>query len=130
MSVNPDYIQTCLLDPGWAEKVATTLLDLPERPDGIFAFNDRLAHEAMKVAKTRGLRIPEDLALVGFGDMPLSSIVEPELSTVVQPAYQMGKLAAELMLLELETDEEAREYQTVVLPTSLLPRASSLRQAI
>ena len=95
--------------------------------DAIFCFNDRFAFETMRVAKAMGLRVPEDLALVGFGDMPLSLIADPELSTVVQPAYQLGELAAELMLRELETDEEQRDYNTIVLPTSLLARKSSRR---
>ncbi len=123
----PQHIVHCQLAPGEAKIAAQRLLEGDDRPDAIFCFNDRFAFEAMRTAKSLRLRVPEDLALVGFGDMPLSLIADPELSTVVQPAYQLGKLAAELMLRELETDEEQRDYNTIVLPTSLLVRKSSLR---
>lgn len=128
MEPEPHHIRHCRLSTGHAEKVAHELLSGDDPPDGIFAFNDRIGFEAIKAAKSLNLEIPKDLAMVGFGDMPLSLIVDPELSTVMQPAYQLGKLAAEMMLNELETKEEEREYSTIVLPTELVVRASSRRK--
>lgn len=67
------------------------LLDGPERPDAIFAINDPVAIDVMKFLKAKGMRIPQDIALVGFTNMPVSDALEPALSTVDQPAYEMGR---------------------------------------
>lgn len=77
---------------------AEELLALPERPTAIFAGNDQMAYSVLSVARAQGLRIPEDLALVGFDDTELSIYVRPALTTVRQPFETMGRTAAELLL--------------------------------
>jgi LacI family transcriptional regulator len=74
------------------------LLSLPERPTAIFAANDEMAYGVMAAAEERGLRIPEDLALVGFDDIASSAHVRPALTTVRQPFYEMGQAATRLLL--------------------------------
>lgn len=128
ISVAPHHVIYCQLDSAEAKNTALKLLAGDDRPEAVFCFNDRIALETMQAAKSLKLRIPEDLALVGFGNMPLSLITDPELTTVDQPAYQLGKLASELMLRELETEEEQRDFRSIVLPTSLLVRRSSMRK--
>lgn len=66
--------------------------------DAIFAANDLMAIGALKVLHRRGIRVPEDVALIGFDDIPLAAVVEPELSTVRQPVDVMGRLAVDLLL--------------------------------
>lgn len=103
------------------------LLDLPNPPDAIFAINDPAAIQAMLVIKQRGLRIPEDVALVGFNDEPVTALVDPSITTIAQPAYQMGQLAARHVLEQINKPDEFIP-QKVVLKTELIIRNSSKKQ--
>jgi LacI family transcriptional regulator len=79
---------------------ARKLFDLPEPPTAIFAANDDMAAGVMWAANERGLKVPRDLSVCGFDDTPLASQLWPPLTTVRQPAREMGKLAT-LQLMEL-----------------------------
>jgi LacI family transcriptional regulator len=93
------------LEPGAA--AAAMLLDLPEPPTAIFGFNDAIAIGAMRAAYERGLRVPEDLSIVGFDDMEYATMVRPALTTVRQPLAEMGRNAISLIhhLLERQRSE-------------------------
>jgi DNA-binding LacI/PurR family transcriptional regulator len=73
------------------------LLDLPGRPTAIFAGNDQQALGVYEAARQRGLRIPQDLSVVGFDDLPVARWVSPPLTTVRQPLAEMGRAAAEML---------------------------------
>ena len=73
------------------------LLDLPDRPSAIFAGNDQQALGVYEAARQRGLRIPQDLSVVGFDDLPVARWVSPPLTTVRQPLAEMGRAAAEML---------------------------------
>jgi len=96
---------------------------LLRRPTAIFAASDMMAVGAIKVLREAGLRVPEDVAVVGFDDIPLASMVEPPLTTVRQPIEQTGGMAVELLVSLLENPEEETVHR-VVLPTELVIRAS------
>jgi LacI family transcriptional regulator len=83
------------IPPGRA--AAEQLLDLPERPTAIFAFNDNIAIGAVQAARERGLRVPDDLSVVGFDDVEPATIVSPALTTVRQPLAEMGRTAVSLL---------------------------------
>lgn len=68
----------------------------------IFAFNDLMAYGVYKEAANRGLKIPEDISVVGFDDINISQLVSPELTTIFQPAYEIGRKAAELLINRIE----------------------------
>ncbi|HEX3806434.1 MAG TPA: LacI family DNA-binding transcriptional regulator [Gaiellaceae bacterium] len=102
---------------------ATRLLDLPEPPTAIFAFNDNLAIGAMQVARARGLRLPEELSVVGFDDTGEAELVTPALTTVRQPLAEMGKLAVAL-LARLLAGEQPDALQ-LELATELVIREST-----
>lgn len=102
---------------------AEHLLDLPEPPTAIFAANDDMALGVVEAARVRGLRIPEDLSVIGFDDVTQASIVHPPLTTVRQPLEQMGQIAAERLLALIESPERAVER--VVLPTELIVRQTT-----
>src|SRR5690606_14111426 len=104
------------------------LLDLPNPPDAIFVNNDIGAIGAMKAIKERGLKIPADIAVVGFSDWQISSMVEPSLTSVSQPGFEMGETAAKLFLEQLANKDKPFVPQTKVLKTSLVIRDSSLRK--
>lgn len=105
--------------------VATNaLLNLPNPPDAIFSINDIIAIQAMLVIKDRGLKIPEDVGVVGFTNDPVSRFIEPSLTTVAQPAYEIGKISAKLLLDRL-LNPEGFIAQSIVLKTELIIRNSS-----
>ncbi len=102
------------------------ILDLPERPDAVFAANDQMAADAMVVAQERGLNVPEDIAIVGFDDVPLASYVSPALTTVHQPIYEQGVYAARMALDMLKTSDQQPPPTPprIILPTTLVIRRS------
>ncbi len=105
------------------------LLSMKNPPDGIFAANDTTGVSAIQCAKEMGVRIPEDLAIIGFNNDPISEIIEPKLSTISHPAYEMGQLAV-TQLLELKKnlgDSPIQKSNTIKLQTEPIVRASTLR---
>ncbi len=80
---------------------ARALLDLPEPPTAIFAANDDTAAGVIYEAEERGLRIPRDLSVFGFDDMPMARQIWPSLTTVRQPSHEMGRIAAEQLLAHI-----------------------------
>ncbi|MFO7166717.1 MAG: LacI family DNA-binding transcriptional regulator [Chloroflexota bacterium] len=101
---------------------ANALLNLPEPPTAIFASNDEMAFGVLEAARMRGLRLPEDLSVIGFDDIPQTAHVHPALTTVRQPLEQMGRVAAET-LLKLISDPQF-VVERIVLPTELVIRES------
>ncbi len=100
----------------------TKLLDLPEPPTAIFASNDVMAMGVMDAVRERGLRVPEDISIIGFDDIPQASLVRPTLSTINQPLEKMGRVAAQ-MLLDLLHDPQ-KKAERIELPTQLVVRDS------
>jgi LacI family transcriptional regulator len=110
---------------GGAE-AAGRLFDLPSGPPtAIFAFNDNLAIGAMRAARERGLRVPEDVSIVGFDDTESSEIVTPGLTTIRQPLAEMGRMAVSLLARAL--DNQSYEALHVELATRLVVRGSTQR---
>jgi LacI family transcriptional regulator len=105
------------------ERAAATLLDLREPPTAIFAFNDNIAIGAMRAARERGFRIPEDLSIVGFDDIEHATIVSPTLTTVRQPLAEMGRTAVSLLVRLLE--RQRFETMHIELATRLVVRDST-----
>lgn len=105
------------------------LLDLPNPPDGIFSANDTAAVSAIQYAKSVGVSIPDQLAVIGFNNDPLSLIIDPPLSTIEYPAVELGKLAVEkaLELIEGKGQSQLISDQTLELNTELIVRGSSVR---
>jgi LacI family transcriptional regulator, galactose operon repressor len=102
---------------------ACALLDLDEPPTAIFASNDVMAMGAMDAARNRELRIPDDISIVGFDNIPQSAMVYPPLTTVQQPLEQMGRVAVQMLLGILHHDE--KETNRIELPTELIVRGST-----
>lgn len=103
------------------------LLKLPELPDAIFAANDQMAVDAIMAARESGLRVPEDIAVVGFDDIPMASYVSPALTTVHQPVYELGWHAARQALDAIHLEESSTKRvapRVLVLPTTLVIRQS------
>jgi LacI family transcriptional regulator len=105
------------------EAAAGRLLDLPQPPTAIFGFNDNLAVGVMRAARSRGLRIPDDLSVVGFDDLEQAAIVTPALTTVRQPLAEMGRMA--ISLLTRIVEGQRLEALQVELATRLIVREST-----
>jgi DNA-binding LacI/PurR family transcriptional regulator len=99
------------------------LLARAPRPSAVFAANDESAIGAMQILKREGLRIPDDMALAGFDDIPLAQYVDPPLTTVHQPFYRLGEKAAEVLLATL-AGRDAGGETSHVLRTRLVMRES------
>jgi LacI family repressor for deo operon, udp, cdd, tsx, nupC, and nupG len=91
-------------------------------PTAIFAANDEMAIGAVKAAKDKGMRVPEDIAIVGFDNIKISSIFEPEITTTAQPMFEIGQQAMD-MLLKLINNEDVSRRQ-IVLTDELIVRQS------
>ena len=110
-----------------AEEAQNTVLQLlrEHKPDAFFIASDRLALNCLSVIKEQKLNVPEEVALVGFTNLRVSHLLSPSLSTVVQPAFEMGQAAAEMLLDLIEKKSKSQQAKTLKLPTSLTIRRSS-----
>ena len=95
---------------------------LPHQPDAVFVASDTMAMGALQAIRGAGLTVPDDMALVGFDDLPQATMVDPPLTTVRQPIQRMGMLAVEMLIDGLENGAETP--RRIVLPTELVIRGS------
>jgi LacI family transcriptional regulator len=120
--VDPGLITYGDFSPESGKLNAAQLLALEERPTAIFACNDMMAFGAYTILAERGMRVPEDLALVGFDDLPQAALFVPALTTVRQPLHTMGQLAAEHLCRVL--DHTAIAPLRMILKPELIVRDS------
>ncbi|HHW58466.1 MAG TPA: LacI family transcriptional regulator, partial [Clostridia bacterium] len=100
-----------------------TLLDTDKDITAIFACNDLMAYGAYKTIRSYGYKIPDDISIVGFDDIQLSQILEPQLTTIKQPAYDMGLTAARMLIKLIE--KEGAEEKTFIFEPQLIIRQST-----
>lgn len=100
------------------------LMESPLHPDAVFCANDLMAIGALDVAQQLGLSVPDDIAVVGFGDVDAAAIVSPQLTTVDLQSYDAGRAAGDLLLGRM-TGHYTAECRTVVLPCPLVVRESA-----
>jgi LacI family transcriptional regulator len=98
------------------------------RPDGFFITNDFFAAVFLQALKEAGVRIPEDIAIVGFNNDAISKIIQPKLSTINYPGEEMGEQAARSLLEQLAGLSSARTTDTIIIRSELIIRESSLRR--
>jgi len=106
---------------------ALKLLALPDRPDAIFAANDRKAVGAIQTIKQQGLRVGQDIGVIGFTNDPIATVVEPNLSTIEEPAMEIGKRSCALLIRHIKNRDF--EIQDMVLPGKLIERDSTKRSS-
>jgi len=112
-----------------ARDLIPELFSLANPPDGIFAVNDLTAAETMIIAKEHGIKIPEDLAIVGFTNGQIAQLTDPRLSSVEQFGYNIGREAVKLLIKRLETVPNDYPVETKVIETKLIIKGSSLRRS-
>ena len=143
ISLDPSLVREGDFEPPSGRVCANAFFDLPvdRRPTAIFAGSDYMANGAITAAEQRGLRVPEDIAVVGFDDNLTSAHMEPALTTVRQPFYEMGRRASEILLALVDAPRPVNglnrngrvsevpstiffESIRIKMPTSLIVRAS------
>ncbi|MED3716497.1 LacI family DNA-binding transcriptional regulator [Geobacillus thermodenitrificans] len=134
IEVNEDFVifDQFKIENGY--KNAMHLLTKPNRPTAIFAANDAIAVGVYKAARELGIRIPEDLSVVGFDNSQYAEIVYPPLTTIQTPIFEMGKRAVELivkMIKEKQTVKETHVFHPTIIKresTAILEHTSPLRR--
>jgi LacI family transcriptional regulator len=103
---------------------------MKNRPDGAFITNDFFAALFLQTLKEGGLRIPEDIAIVGFNNDAISRIIQPKLTTINYPGEEVGEQAARCLLDNLSGLSSARSTDTIIIRSELIIRESSLHRKI
>ncbi len=123
ISAEPELVtEGDFTDPGGYAQ-AISLLENPHRPTAIFAGSDLQAMGVYEAARQLGLRIPEDLSVVGFDDVQTASFLGPALTTVKQPLQDMARASVRMLVEALTTDDVLQPH--VIMPTSLVVRNST-----
>ena len=112
------------IDYSWALEQTTRLLEMEDRPDAILAFNDIITFAAFTGIKQKGLRIPEDVALMGFTDDVHAQYVTPRMSAIEDQSYEMGQTACKLLLKNIGGD---RKIYKKIVPQKLVIRETSAK---
>lgn len=110
-------------------EAARQILKMDPLPDGIFAANDSCAAHCMKTLKKAGISIPGDIAVVGFNNDPICRIIEPNLTTINYPGYEMGEVAVRNLINHLEGVSDMAATNSVTLRSDLIVRASSQKKS-
>jgi LacI family transcriptional regulator len=126
MKVSEDLVIHCDFNQDYAYIATQELLNMKKRPDAIFTISDRMAIGAMLAIKEKGLRMPQDIGLVGFNNEPVTKLVTPTISSVDQPAFELGKIAAKLFIETMHNNDDMSEVEEVLKP-KLCVRESSQR---
>jgi DNA-binding LacI/PurR family transcriptional regulator len=124
-----ELIIHCDFNQEFAYKATLDLLAMKKRPDAIFTISDRMAIGAMLAIKEAGLNMPKDIGLVGFNNEPVTGLVTPAISSVEQPAFELGKTAAKLFIERMHNEDDMKDVEIVLKPR-LVVRESSLRNGI
>jgi LacI family transcriptional regulator len=128
ITLNPELTFITTLDEDSGERVLNRLREFRERPDGIFAANDTSAVSIICALKRAGIRVPGDIAIVGFNDVHIAKVIDPPLTTIHYPGEEMGAVAASTLIDIMNTSGPVVN-QTIVLDHRLVIRKSSLKQS-
>lgn len=128
LEVNESLIKFCGQGGMLLQEVETAmeeLLSMKKKPDALLASADKLTTGCLRILKSKGLKIPDDLGLVGFSNTDLTDLMDPALSVIRQPAFEMGEIAINLLLQLIESKRPVTDFETRVLSTELIVRESS-----
>lgn len=114
------------------EDIAHKILSMDPLPDGLFVSNDACAASCIRSLKQAGIKIPEDIAVVGFNNDMISRLIEPNLTTTHYPGYEMGEVAMKNLINHLTDNTEGvlHNTNTITLRSELIIRASSLKKKL
>ena len=107
---------------------AREILEMNPLPDAVFVANDNCAVGCMLALKQAGIKIPDDIAFVGFNNDPVSKVIEPNLTTINYPGYEMGEVAARNLINHLNGKATIRSTNTIILRSELIIRDSTRKK--
>ena len=110
------------------EAIMSTFMIKKNKPDAILACSDKITTNIMRYCQDKKIIIPAQLGLLGFSNLDLTDLLNPSLSVVVQPAAEMGRVAAELLIKMIENKRPTTIFEEVILPAELYQRASSAKK--
>ena len=127
LSADPDLVREGIYDRAWGREGMAELLALPSPPTAVFAGGAGNAEGIYDLCRERGIRIPDQVSVIGFDDTPAAAHLDPPLSSVRQPLRQMGSVAAATLLDQLDAGAAAEPSAVpqIVLPAELIVRAST-----
>jgi DNA-binding LacI/PurR family transcriptional regulator len=128
LEVNETLIKYCLHGGMIAEEMETVVKELfnyQQWPDAVFATGDKITTGCLRQFKARGLSVPDDIGLIGFSNTDLTELLDPPLSVIRQPAFEMGEVATNLILQLIESKRPVTDFETRILSTELLIRGSA-----
>jgi LacI family transcriptional regulator len=111
-------------------EAARQIVKMKPLPDGLFCTNDFVAAVCMRTLKESGIRIPQDIAIVGFNNDAVSKLVEPTLTTVNYPGKDMGEIAARYLINHLKGESKLEQTNTIIVRSELVVRRSSLKKPV
>ena len=111
-------------------EAATQILQMSPLPDGAFITNDFVAAVCIRVLKQHGISIPSDIAIVGFNNDAIGTLIDPELTTINYPGNDIGEIAAKNLINYLEGLTDIHKTYTITLPSELIIRRSSLKKGV
>ncbi len=120
-------ISNSLLSEQSGVDAALQIMSMEQRPDGIFVSNDTAAVACMRQLKSAGIKVPQDIAVVGFNNDPISKVIDPNLTTINYPGHEMGEVAAATLVNKLD-QPGSPSVNTIVLRHELIIRESSTRK--
>jgi LacI family transcriptional regulator len=127
--INDNYIKYCLhggKDLYEIENSLNDLLTMNNRPDAIFTASDRITTTTLTLLHKLKIKIPQHIALLGFTNTQLADVLNPPLSSIYQPGFEIGKKAVEMLISLIESKRPVTEFETATLPTQLFIRDSSM----
>jgi LacI family transcriptional regulator len=107
------------------ERAAQEILTLAPRPTGVFCINDQLAIGVIRGLTRAGVRVPDDIAVIGYGDSGLAASAPVPLTTVRQPMFELGRAAVSHLLSEVEVPPARHHHSSTVFTPSLVLRRSA-----
>jgi LacI family transcriptional regulator len=127
---NNEYVLIKDLSEQCGMEAALQILKMKPLPDGAFITNDFSAAVCMQTLKEHGIRIPEDIAMVGFNNDAIGKIIEPQLTTIDYPGVDIGEIAARNLINHLKGISDIKNTNTIVVRSNLIIRKSSLKNGI
>lgn len=112
------------------ERAVQELLAMQPRPQAIIGLSDKLTTGCLRTLQAHKVRVPDDIGLVGFSNSDLTELLNPSLTIIRQPAFEMGEIATKLLLEVIEAKRPVTEFKRVVLETELIVRNSSARRVV
>jgi LacI family transcriptional regulator len=110
------------------EQAVDELMTLKSKPDAILALGDKLTTGALRILKAKKLKVPDDIGLMGFSNSDTTELIEPPLSIIKQPAFEMGEIATDLLIQLIESKRPVTDFETRTLAPQLIIRESAKKR--